>query len=735
MPGTVHDDVLTGGSGANILSGSDGSDKISGGNGNDTLYGHSVADLDPASGNIQATLLANVGAGAVFLTGAPGDDGFAYAVKKDTGEIVRIDVATGAQTEFLDIPDEQLADGGERGLLGLAFHPDYETNGRFFVFLTNASGNLEVREYARSSEDPTVATAAPVNTLLTIPHPGHGNHNGGFLGFGPDGMLYVTTGDGGGSNDPDGNAQNLGSLLGKILRIDVNGDDFAGDPNRDYAIPDDNPFAGAVAGADEIWAYGLRNPWRISFDSQTGDLYIADVGQGRREEVDFEPSGGPGGVNYGWDYREGSIQGPSPPPNPPNLTDPVFDYEHPFGGSITGGYVYRGAVGGLQGAYFFGDFVSKRLMTLRVVDGEAQGFIDHTAHITGATLGNISSFGTDNDGNLYVVTLAGSIYRLNPGVAAGDGSDILDGGSGDDHLFGGMRDDVLIGGTGHDTMTGGPDNDLYYVDSQGDVVVELAGGGSSDVVAASVSYALDAAARVELLRTTANAGLSAIDLTGNGFSQTINGNDGTNILNGKGGADSMRGLGGNDLYYVDNAGDVVIEGIGQGVLDQVAANVSFVLGAAARIERLTTTSSQGTAAIDLTGNGFNQTIVGNAGANHIDGKAGSDQLHGLGGADTFAFSTAIGPGNVDTIADFNGAADTIQLGATVFTTLTAGPLDPAGFRANDSGQAQDTSDRIVYETDTGRLYYDEDGNGSGARVHFATLTGAPILTNADFIVI
>ncbi len=302
--------------GDDTVSGGDGADNLKGGDGNDIIYGHSVADLDPSSGNITATLLADVGSGALFVTGAPGDDGFVYALRKNTGDVIRINTTTGAQSTFLDIPDSQFSIQSERGVLGLAFHPDYETNGRFFVYLTNPSGDIELREYARSAGDPAVADAALVETILTIPHPTFANHNGGSLAFGPDGMLYIAVGDGGSGNDPAGNAQNINVLLGKLLRIDVNDDDFAGDPTRNYAIPADNPFAGAIPGADEIWATGLRNPWRISFDPLTGDLYIGDVGQSAREEVNFDAAGGPGGLNYGWDFREGKIQGPSAPPNP-----------------------------------------------------------------------------------------------------------------------------------------------------------------------------------------------------------------------------------------------------------------------------------------------------------------------------------------------------------------------------------------------------------------------------------
>ncbi|MGO4833766.1 PQQ-dependent sugar dehydrogenase, partial [Rhizobiaceae sp. 2RAB30] len=463
-----------------------------------------------------------------------------------------------------------------------AFHPDYAANGRFFVFLTNTAGDIEVREYARSAGDPAKAVPGAVATIITIPHPTYANHNGGSMAFGPDGHLYIGTGDGGSGNDPAGNAQNTSVLLGKILRIDVDRDGFPADATRNYAIPTDNPFAGARPGADEIWAYGLRNPWRISFDSLTGDLYIGDVGQGAREEVNFQPADDHGGRNYGWDYREGTLPGPSPAPNPPiTFTPPVFDYGRDVGHSITGGYAYRGPAPGLQGAYFFGDFVTGRLFSLRMVNGVAEDAMERTAQVVGASLSQISSFGTDNSGNLYVVSLTGTIHRLSPGIAAGDGADRIDGGPGNDRLFGGGGNDTLIGGTGTDQMTGGPGNDVFNVDNGGDRVFEAAGQGN-DTVYASVTFALAAGQYIETLTTTLLSGTGVINLSGNEFAQRINGNNGANTLSGLGGNDTLAGYGGNDrlnggagvdrmeggsgndIYWVDNARDVVVEAAGQG---------------------------------------------------------------------------------------------------------------------------------------------------------------------------
>jgi Ca2+-binding RTX toxin-like protein len=681
-------DVVEALGGDDTVSGGDGADTLRGGAGNDILYGHSVADLDPSSGNINATLLANVGQGALALSSAPGDDGFVYAVRKHTGEVIRIDTATGAQSTFLDIPDDQFSTQGERGVLNVVFHPDYEANGRFFVFLTNNGGDIEVREYARS-DDPAVATVTPVQTIITIEHSEFSNHNGGSLAFGPDGNLYIGIGDGGDSNDPHNNAQNINVLLGKILRIDVDSDDFPGDPTRNYAIPDGNPFVDA-AGADEIWATGVRNPWRISFDPVTGDLYVADVGQGAREEVNFDAAGGPGGLNYGWDFREGKIQGPSAPPNPPGLTDPVFDYPRDVGKSVTGGYVYHGPAPGLQGTYIFGDFVTGKLLTLHMVDGIAEDAVDRTGQIVGANLSFISSFGTDNAGNLYVVTFGGAIYRLDPAIAAGDAADLIEGGIGDDSLFGGAGIDTLLGGEGNDTLTGGGGNDLmrggsgddtYVIVDANDIIDEaFAGSGGIDTIQSSVSFSMDGAARVlgvvERLVLTGGANINGV---GNALGNAISGNSGANnliglggndllqgfegddLLDGGSGKDTLRGGEGNDIYFLVSADDQIDEETNLDTGDTVTSSLIVDLATlgAGKIEHaiLIGTASK------AFGNDSANALTGNTAANFLDGRDGVDTLTGGDGADTYVVDDSTDQ-VVETNAKATGGIDLVRASAS-----------------------------------------------------------------------
>ena len=332
-------------------------------------------------------------------------------------------------TPFLDISSLVGPCGtsgcGERGLLGLAFHPSYGTNGYFFVYYTRVSnGDVQVARY-HVSANPNVADAASGLVLLTIPHSSQANHNGGQLAFGSDGYLYIGVGDGGGGGDPYENGQNKTTLLAKLLRIDVDSDGFPADTARNYAIPSTNPFA-AGGGAPEVWAYGLRNPWRFSFDRLTHDLYIADVGQDTLEEVDFQPAGAAGGRNYGWDCREANsnYNDTSDTVNHPQVlntdcpgksfTEPVLQYSHSAGGcSITGGFVYRGrpASSLLTGNYLYGDFCSGKIWR-GIPPAAGAGWTSQQLSVP--TFANLTSFGQGDDGRIYLVSSGGNVEWLAP---------------------------------------------------------------------------------------------------------------------------------------------------------------------------------------------------------------------------------------------------------------------------------------------------------------------------------
>jgi glucose/arabinose dehydrogenase len=291
---------------------------------------------------------------------------------------------------FLNIEDRVNDNSNEMGLLGLAFHPNYAQNGYFFVNYTGSGGDTFISRFQVSGDLYQANPSSEINLLrINQPYP---NHNGGGLDFGPDGYLYAGLGDGGAAGDPQGNGQKLTTLLGKILRLDV-------DSAEPYAIPADNPFG------DEIWAYGLRNPWRISFDAVTGDLYIGDVGQNVWEEINHLSAGSPGGANFGWKFREGSH--PYDGNAPDGLTDPVAEYSHAEGGcSVTGGYVYRGSMPEWNGIYLYGDYCTGFVWGVIQVDGEWQ------AQLLFDTDVNITSFGQDEAGEVYLVGDGGGVYKL-----------------------------------------------------------------------------------------------------------------------------------------------------------------------------------------------------------------------------------------------------------------------------------------------------------------------------------
>jgi glucose/arabinose dehydrogenase len=339
--------------------------------------------------------------GALLVTAPPGDAGRLFVVLQG-GQIRIIEGGRVLGTPFLDVSDRISTGGFEQGLLGLAFHPRYASNGRFFVNYTDAAGDTQVVEYRVSSRR-NRADPASARTILSIEQP-FANHNGGHLAFGRDGMLYIGMGDGGGAGDPMGNGQDLGTLLGKILRIDV--DRQAG--GRNYAIPKGNPFVGRRGARAEIWAYGLRNPWRFSFDRARGDLWIGDVGQNAREEIDFRRAGR-GGANFGWSAFEGTLpyRGGSPQNGP--VVRPVAQYGRNVGNSVTGGYVYRGsAIPALRGRYVYGDWATGALFTMR-----AAPRIGKPQRVTGlnVSLQGLTSFGEGARGELYAIA-GGTVYRF-----------------------------------------------------------------------------------------------------------------------------------------------------------------------------------------------------------------------------------------------------------------------------------------------------------------------------------
>lgn len=488
----------------------------------------------------------------IFVTHAPGDRDRLFIVERG-GAIRILNLNTGMveATPFLSIPGVDTA--GEGGLLGMAFHPEYSTNGKFYVNVTIDNGGLvfqnevspfstHIREYTVSG-DPNVANPTPT-PILDFIQP-QSNHNAGWIGFNPaltpgqPQYLYIPTGDGGGGNDLDndgdsdghtpgtGNAQDpTDNLLGKILRIDVNGDDFPADANRNYAIPPTNPFKAGVgdpgddAGDDEIWALGMRNPFRDSFDRLTGDLWLGDVGQGQREEIDRQPADAPGAENFGWRLREGNIQTPSVGGAiPPNYRAPVYDYNRDFdefGGSVvTGGYVYRGPDPSLQGQYFFLDSRNDPVTTndnhWMFNPADPFGSVMNIDSLLTPDIGTVQfpvSFGEDAAGNLYIAYLvSGEVYRiatneLLPGDYDADGD--VDGDDYDEWraAFGMEGGDLLADGNG-DNVVDAADY-VIWRKNEGASVHDGAGAGNGTAVpepATAVWLALVAAVQASGYRS------------------------------------------------------------------------------------------------------------------------------------------------------------------------------------------------------------------------------------------
>jgi len=346
------------------------------------------ADVFPNAGDYEWQLIASGLTRPVDIQPANDGSGRLFIIEK-YGVIRIFENGQLLDSPFLDITGLVNSSGNEMGLLGLTFDPDYEQNGYFYVNYTGGGGNTRISRFHASGN---FADSSSENVLLVIDQP-YPNHNGGALAFGPDGYLYAGLGDGGSAGDPNKNGQNTASLLGKILRIDVNNGDT-------YSIPSDNPFG------NEVWAYGLRNPWRISFDRATGDLWIGDVGQNTWEEIDYLPVGSQGGANFGWSIMEGNhgYDGQAQP----GLLLPAAEYSHNEGGcSVTGGYVYRGsAMPEWSGVYFYGDYCSGKIWGLILSNGQWQSKVMFEAGVT------ITTFGQDESGEIYFASDTGNVYHL-----------------------------------------------------------------------------------------------------------------------------------------------------------------------------------------------------------------------------------------------------------------------------------------------------------------------------------
>ncbi len=337
------------------------------------------------------------------------------------GQVEILDLDTGLlrPTPFLDI-SASISTDGERGLLGMALAPDFRTSGVFYIHVNNSNGDTEIRRYRTQGANPDLADASSADVILFAAQPPASNHKGGWIGFGPDNLLYIALGDGGGGDDTFNNGQNLNSLLAKILRINPSTDGFPADPLRDYTIPQGNPFA-TTGGAPETLAFGLRNPFRASFDRVTGNLFIGDVGQGAIEEIDLIRPGD-AGLNFGWPILEGTRINRAG--STAGMTPPIAEYAHGTsaiqGNSVTGGYVYRGPVASLQGQYVFGDFISDNIWSVSAAAAHqgttlaSSSFTVRTAEFTPdlGVIDLIASFGEDDAGNLYIIGIDGEIYQV-----------------------------------------------------------------------------------------------------------------------------------------------------------------------------------------------------------------------------------------------------------------------------------------------------------------------------------
>jgi glucose/arabinose dehydrogenase len=373
-----------------------------------------LASLSASNAELNVKLVSNGFERPVWAGTAKGIEDKIW-VMEQVGKVWIVDLKTGEREKepFLDIEGIVSRAANEEGLLGLAFAPDFQKSGRYYVNYTDKTPEKLTRIVRFISKD--LKSTKPDSGEILMKYPSEAsNHNGGWVGFGPDNMLYIANGDGGSANDPHKHGQALDTYLGKILRIDVSA-------QTGYKVPPDNPFVDDKAAKPEIWAYGLRNPWRCSFDRTTGDFWIGDVGQNKWEEVDFMPSGKGSGANYGWSLREGDKETPQKGtggPSPVGSVEPIYTYDHGGkenqGFSVTGGYLYRGTIKELRGRYVFGDYQNPRIWSFVVKNGKISDFKDHTKSLQpeGGKINLIASFAEDNDGEIYVIDHTGPIYKI-----------------------------------------------------------------------------------------------------------------------------------------------------------------------------------------------------------------------------------------------------------------------------------------------------------------------------------
>ncbi len=673
----------------------------------------------------------------VFVTAPTGDTDRLFIAEQHTGIIRILNLNTGSlfQSAYLDLSG--LATGNEQGLLGLAFDPDYANNGYLYVNVTTSAGggDTHIRRY-QVAGDPAVSNVVNIlseTEILSYNQP-QGNHNGGWIGFGPnDGYLYIASGDGGGGNDDDsghtagiGNGQDItNNLLGKMLRIDVHGDDFAGDSNRNYAIPANNPFVGQT-GDDEIWSFGLRNPYRSSFDRATGDLWIGDVGQVRKEEIDFQPATSPGGENYGWRLREGTIATPGVGGNPPpGHVEPIYDYDHlrsvepdpNFRGNVViGGNVYRGPVAAFQGHYIFSDAGSANIWKL---DPEA---IDPRASVTrinnlllsdAGSVGGLSSFGEDAVGNLYLIELSGEIFRVTTSSenSVWNGDDATAGTAGDGTNWG-SANNWTRGGTVDQSFAA--EDHVVFAAGSSQSNVDLGADRTVSALTFQAPYTLqNNSLRVLSGNVTVDVGVTAT-IEANLQAETVD--------------HSLRKLGTGTLLVDGTAGQTVVKSGtlgGEGTLDYLTVKADATVAPGASIGMLEITNSlvletDSTLAIELAGSNigeFDRLIVG--GTASLEGTLAVDLIDGFvpQAGDSFGFLSATGGagGMFDTL-DLPTLGPNLQWlinpGGVTVSLLVNSTLE-ADF---DNDGDVDAEDLVAWETNhglaggAGRSQGDADGD-------------------------